>query len=462
MQLLQPLLPALLLCCYLSPSQANRVYVHPFSLFAAENVSCESLQTQTSKPLQTIPVAPLETDVLTPDSKDVVKIEGQRDIVTERTMALAGLVNVLGLRMYEALSKRHSTNTLLSPVSTCGTLVNFYLGASKKTASSFQSLLGLSRDSDGEDCVSLMDGHKVLKTLQNINSLVDDGPKDEITTHVWTFTRPQIQLSEDFVQGTKDFSDASFIRSVNFSSPEVAELTVNNFVEKTSDGKVKSAFKNLNSSSNLLFLTSFNFQGSWRTAFQPERTSMQEFHINETTTVKAPLMTHTGQYHYLNDKVHRCTIVKLPLSKRSSMLLVLPHERTDLHNVESKLPKNIISDWIQNLSEGTLELTLPKFSMSSVHDMRDLLANMNPEIEAKLLGSQAQFSQLGNTKPFNVDQVINKVIFEMSEEGTEVQESVEGPSSPLKLSFNRPFFFCVSEANSNAILMLGKITNPTE
>lgn len=106
-----------------------------------------------------------------------------------------------------------------------------------------------------------MDGHKVLKTLQNIISLVDDGPKDEITTHVWTFTRPQIQLSEDFVQGTKDFSDASFIRSVDFSSPEEAELLVNSFVEKTSDGKVTSAFKNLNSSSNLLFLTSFNFQG---------------------------------------------------------------------------------------------------------------------------------------------------------------------------------------------------------
>lgn len=106
-----------------------------------------------------------------------------------------------------------------------------------------------------------MDGHKVLKTLQNINSLVDDGPKDEITTHVWTFTRPQTQLSEDFVQGTKDFSDASFIRSVDFSTPEEAELLLNRFVEKTSDGKVKSAFENLNSSSNLLFLTSFNFQG---------------------------------------------------------------------------------------------------------------------------------------------------------------------------------------------------------
>lgn len=144
--------------------------------------------------------------------------------------------------------------------------------------------------------------------------------------------------------------------------------------------------------------------GRWRTAFQPGRTSMQEFYINETTTVMAPLMTHTGQYHYLNDKVnqtqrcfqqedsgilaiptccplllssaikvHRCTIVKLPLSKRSSMLLVLPHEWADLHNVESKLPKNIISDWIQNLSEGWILhffiIFLPLKSFTPLHNM---------------------------------------------------------------------------------------------
>lgn len=45
--------------------------------------------------------------------------------------------------------------------------------------------------------------------------------------------------------------------------------------------------------------------GSWRTAFQPERTSMEEFHINDTVTVTAPLMTHTGQYQYLEDQVSR-------------------------------------------------------------------------------------------------------------------------------------------------------------
>ncbi|XP_054456160.1 angiotensinogen [Anoplopoma fimbria] len=456
-----PLL-ALLLCCYLSRSQANRVYVHPFHLFAVENVSCETLQTQTSKPLETLPVAPLDIEDLTPDSRDLSKMDTQRQNITERTAVLAELLNSLGLRMYQAVSsKQHSTNTLLSPVNTYGTLVTFHLGASRKTASSFQALLGLSRETDREDCVSLVDGHKVHKTLQGINSLVDDGPKDEITTQVWTFTRQDAQLSQDFIQGTQDLSDTSFIRGVDFSKPQEAEQLVNSFLEKTSYGRVKDIFKDLNSSSNLLFVSSFNFQGNWRTAFQPEKTSLQEFHVDETTTVMAPLMTHTGQYHYLNDKVRRCTVVKLSLSKRSYMLLVLPHEGTNLNDIESKLLTDVMSGWHESLQEGLLELSLPKFSLSSVSNLRDLLTDMDPVIEAKLLGSQAEFSQISNTKPFTIDQAVNKVLFEMSEEGAEPQDKVQEAGIPLKLSINRPFFFSVIEGDYNAILMLGKITNPT-
>lgn len=126
---------------------------------------------------------------------------------------------------------------------------------------SLQLLLGLSSDTDREDCVSLVDGHKVLKTLQSINSLVDDGPKDEITTQVWAFTRQDVQLSEDFIHGTQDFSDASFIRSVDFSKPQDAKQLVNDFVEKTSERKVNNIFQDLNATRDLLFITSFNFQG---------------------------------------------------------------------------------------------------------------------------------------------------------------------------------------------------------
>lgn len=111
---------------------------------------------------------------------------------------------------------------------------------------------------------------------------------------------------------------------------------------------------------------------------------------------------------------------------------------------------------------------------------------MNPEIEARMFGSQAEFSRLSDSEAFSPDQVssrlrppthlpgpahpplcsappqvLNKVVFEMSEEGSEVQASGQEVSSPLRLVFNRPFFFCVSEATSNAFLLLGRITDPT-
>ncbi|XP_024119699.1 angiotensinogen [Oryzias melastigma] len=451
-----PLLVVLLCCCL---SRANRVYVHPFYLFAADNVSCETLKNQMSKPLETLPVSPLDSEVLTPDNRDPSKVNRQN--ITERTAFLAELLNPLGLRMYLALSKMQSSkNTLFSPVNTCESLFSFYLGASKTTASFFLSLLGLS-DIVREECLSIVDGHKVLGTLQNIHSF--SGPEEKITTQVWAFARKDAQLSRDFIQGTQDFSDSSFIRGVDFSNPQEAETLVNSFVEKTSDGNLRNVFGDLNPSSNILFLSSFNFQGKWKTAFQPEKTSLQEFYLNATTTVMTPMMTRTGRYHYLNDKLKRCTVLKLPLTKQAYMLLVLPHEGVNLNNIETEgnLHMNVFSAWHQNLQEGPLELSLPKLSTSSVNDLNDLLTNMSPEIEAKLLGSEAEFSQLSNITPFSIDKAVNTVRLDLSEEGAEPEDEKEAADVPLRLSFNRPFFFSVIEGYNNAILLLGRITNPS-
>ena len=52
-----------------------------------------------------------------------------------------------------------------------------------------------------------------------------------------------------------------------------------------------------------------------------------------------------------------------------------------------------------------LELSLPKFSMSSMTDLRELLANMAAEVEDRLLGSEAEFDRLSSSKPFTIDKV---------------------------------------------------------
>lgn len=139
MQRLVSTLLVLLLCCCISRSQANRVYVHPFNLFAVENVSCATPHTQTSKPRETHPVAPLDIQVLTSDSRDPSNHSTQRQNVTEKMVVLTTLFNSLGLRLYQALSSKQSgTNTLLSPINAYGSLVTFSMGASKNTTDLFQ------------------------------------------------------------------------------------------------------------------------------------------------------------------------------------------------------------------------------------------------------------------------------------------------------------------------------------
>lgn len=44
--------------------------------------------------------------------------------------------------------------------------------------------------------------------------------------------------------------------------------------------------------------------------------------------------------------------MRLPLSKRSHMLLVLPHEEAKLSDIESRLRIDVLSDWYTSFQEG--------------------------------------------------------------------------------------------------------------
>ncbi|XP_067242310.1 angiotensinogen [Chanodichthys erythropterus] len=449
-------LTILIASCF-AMGMANRVYVHPFNLFSSENISCEVIQNEEHKPFETVHPLTLLQDSTEPDPRSGSTTENLKNL-TQRTAVLAELQNLLGLRMYQALSRTQKhANTLLSPLNAFGALVTLYLGASKKTAISYQQLLGLNLESEQADCAYFIDGHTVLRTLQAISAHVDES-RNELRTLVWTFTNSNADLSKDFLRGTQDFSDHSFVRAVDFSQTKEAEVQVNNFIQKTSDSKVKNLFKGVTAKTDLLFASSVHFKGNWKTAFQPEATTDQEFWTHENSSVKVPFMMHTGDYMYLNDAGRKCSVVKLGLSKRTYMLLALPHEGASLQDIEKHL-LTVIPTWHRHLKEKYLKLSLPKFSLTAVTDLRLVLSEM--AVEKYLMGSDANFRRLSSKENFTVDKVLNKVVFEMAEGSSEVQNRTADGRDPHKVMVNRPFFFAIVEGNSNAILMLGKIINPT-
>ncbi|TSK22571.1 Angiotensinogen [Bagarius yarrelli] len=435
---------------------ANRVYIHPFQLFSAGDVACEDTKNKEKGPLETIYSLTTIQDSIDPDSQTQTE---ELENLIHWTAVVAELQNSLGLRMYESLShKQQDVNILFSPYNAFGTLVTLYLGTSKSTANDYEDFLGLIWNTEKSVCSKLINGHKVLRSLKAISAL-SNGPQDKFRTQVWTFVSSDADLSKDFLHGIQQFSDTSFTRAVNFFQSKDAETQINSFIQKTSQSKTENLFNNISQSTKLLFASATYFKGNWQAAFQPEKTTVQDFRIGEKSTVKVPFMTHTGDYKHLSDPDKKCTVVKLGLGKQTYMMLVVPSEGARLQDIENQLKTDTITTWNEHLKEQYLELSLPKFSLTAVTDLRSLLSDMS--VDKFLLGSDTNFQRLSSKGNFTVDKVINKVFFEMSEEGKEVLKKSQDERVPLRLTVDRPFLFIIVEGNTNAILMLGRILNPT-
>lgn len=247
----------LILTCF-GLGMANRVYIHPFNLFNSGDAACEATNSKDKKPLETVHSLTAIQDSIEPDPRPATE---ELKNLTQWTAVVARLQNYLGLRMYEALShKQQDVNILFSPYTAYGTLVTLYLGTSKSTSSDYEEFLGLIWNTDKSVCTKVINGHKVLRALKAISSL-SNGPQDEFKTLVWTFVSNNADLSKDFVHGIQEFSDASFIRAMNFSKVKESETQVNSFIQKTSRSKVENLFKDIGQATNLLFASSSHFKG---------------------------------------------------------------------------------------------------------------------------------------------------------------------------------------------------------
>ncbi|XP_039604162.1 angiotensinogen [Polypterus senegalus] len=452
---------AFILLFHMNLANSNRVYVHPFKLFSLGNISCENpgLQNKILPDNNLVVPNPITfphnvTEEAGQPQKDS-EVSGQN--LTQNSV-LAGLQNELGLRMYHELRKQNASgNILLSPINIFGTLVTLYLGAAKQTAADLQRLIGIVEETDNENCTSPIDGQKILHALQTINAPVGQS-SDELSTAAWLFLNKGIHLQKGFVERTHDFADHTYLKEVDFSDPLSAENFVNSFVEVTSSKKVKSLFKGIDPTTDLLFASNFHLKGRWGKGFDIQQTKIQDFSQTDKSSILIPLMSQTGNFYYINDKMHRCSVVKLPLNNNSFLMLIYPNNDKDLHHIENHLKTHVIYNWQKYSKKRCLTISLPKFSMTATSDLKEILKKMNLP---QLIDKNADFTRLSNKENLTVDKVLNTVVFEVSEQGSQKHDDCQDNShAPFQMKIDKPFLFIVVESLSNAILMLGRITHP--
>jgi serine protease inhibitor len=121
--------------------------------------------------------------------------------------------------------------------------------------------------------------------------------------------------------------------------------------------------------------------------------------------------------------------------------------------------------WLSQLQQKEVTIMLPKFKSEYEQEMKDILVALG--MRRAFSSQEADFTALTSAQ-VNVSNVKHKTFVEVNEEGTEAAAvtSIGVRATSIRITptmeVNRPFFYVIGERQTDTILFMGAMLNPTE
>lgn len=153
----------------------------------------------------------------------------------------------------------------------------------------------------------------------------------------------------------------------------------------------------------------------------------------------------------------------------ASMIVILPNKKDGLAAVEKKLAPATFQGWFKELSPHTVDLKMPKFTMTSMFSLKDTLKAMGmtdafDEISADLKDIGISMGDLN----LYISDVVHKTFVGVDEKSTEAAAATGVIIKATKSARREPppatchpFLFVIRDNRTGTILFLGRVTNPS-
>lgn len=283
-------------------------------------------------------------------------------MASEKSTSVLKANSDFGKNLYQILARKDG-NIVFSPLSAHTVLALAYQGAAGKTAESFASTLKL------PESKAAASGYKeVMSGLNNIQN---------VTLHIANkvYIKPTYKLKDSFGQIARD-SFYSEVEPVEFGQSVAAAKTINGWVEKKTNNKIKDLIKpdSLNALTRLVLVNAIYFKGDWKHKFDKALTTKQPFYLNDEDKVDVDMMHITKNFRYGENEELDAKILELPYNNEDvSMLIVLPNQKNGIKELEKKLQSVDISELAQNIYSREVIVSLPKFKIESTIPLNDVL-----------------------------------------------------------------------------------------
>lgn len=366
--------------------------------------------------------------------------------------------NSFGFKLFKNLdAEMPDSNIFIAPLSVSMAFGMTYNGAAGETEEAMRTTLEFGDLSRNE-----INGS--YKSLIELFGSLDENVKFNISNSIWH--RDDWTFKQDFFNRCNDYFDAR-VTGLDFSKPEAAEDTINNWVSENTEGKIKEIVANVNPIDVMFLINAIYFNGNWTYQFNEEDTKDDIFHLPDGSTKECKMMEVKSKFKYFADSLVQ--VIDIPYGNGDfSMTVVLPGYGKDLNQLIAELTQEQWDNWINGLSEDSVNLFLPKFKLKFKVEnvLKKVLTDMGMGIAFD--GGGANFTEMYQPGGIWIGRIIHKTFLKVDETGTEAAAAtavvmVSGPDpdpQPVIMYINRPFLFSIRENQSGTIFFMGKIVEP--
>ncbi|XP_048217975.1 serine protease inhibitor A3N-like, partial [Perognathus longimembris pacificus] len=396
----------------------------------------------------------------TVDEESPVQEEQDKAMQADMLSTVSSSNTQFALDLYKLLVFTNpDDNVIFSPVSISTSVALLGLGARGTTLAEIVKGLKFS-----PTLSRVADNHRGFQHL--VRTLNQPREQLQLSMGNAMFIREQLEVLASFLDDARALYAAQVVPT-DFEQPAAAEQLINDFVSNETHGKIVDLISNLDQDTAVILVHYIYLKAKWETPFDPEHTFKSRFYLNKSQSVQVPMMkVEDLTVPYLRDEALSCTVVELKYLGNVSALLILP-DQGKMQKVEAKLLPETLARWRNNLKPRFInELYLPKFSISGSYELQRILPHIGIR---EAFSTQCDLSGITTCHQLQVAQVVHRALLDVAEEGTEAAAAtamkivpLSGTLNPTILQYDKPFLMNIYDTNSDTILFLAKVSNPSQ
>lgn len=350
-------------------------------------------------------------------------------------------------------AERQPTNLLYSPYSISLALAMTYAGARGETEQQMADTLHFSLAQE-----QLHAAFNALDLALRNADTEGDSFRLNLVNAIWgqrghTFREPFLDLlAENYGAG---------LRILDFAAhPESSRLAINEWASEQTENKIEDLLPEgaIDPSTVMVLSNAIYFNAAWQSPFPEEATSDAPFVLLDGSEVRVPTMQGTMRLRYAEGAGYQAVELAYE-GGRFAMLILLP-EAGGFEAFAGALDVEQLETIVGGLQLATFELHMPRFGYGSGFQLADVLKEMGMPAAFE----NADFSGMDGTRDLFIDDVYHKAFISVDEAGTEAAAAtavVMARALPETLSIDRPFLYLIRDTETNSVLFLGEVLNPS-